>query len=115
MCSLLFIIKAFNIFILFVCVWGRFSLGTDLHAHALVAVIGGEEEHFEDFGESNSASDLLLANQEEARAAPEGEGAPEPHPHAGSPAHRPPILLSPRYTHTRKHAHNKQCNTLCIH
>ncbi|TSL82510.1 Glycogen debranching enzyme [Bagarius yarrelli] len=37
----------------------RFSLGSDLHGHALVAVIGGEEEHFEDFGESNSASDLL--------------------------------------------------------
>ncbi|KAF5903990.1 rab11 family-interacting protein 3 isoform X1, partial [Clarias magur] len=73
----------------------RFSLGSDLHGHALVAVIGGEEEHFEDFGESNSASDLLLANQEEARAAPEGEGNPEPHPHAGSPVRRPPMLLSP--------------------
>ncbi|KAM9489337.1 rab11 family-interacting protein 3 isoform 2-T2 [Clarias gariepinus] len=73
----------------------RFSLGSDLHGHALVAVIGGEEEHFEDFGESNSASDLLLANQEEARAAPEGEGDPEPHPHAGSPVRRPPMLLSP--------------------
>lgn len=73
----------------------RFSLGSDLHGHALVAVIGGEEEHFEDFGESNSTSDLLLANQEEGRAAPEGEGDPEPHPHAGSPVHRPPMLLSP--------------------
>lgn len=76
---------------------GRFSLGSDLHCHALVAVIGGEEEHFEDFGESNSASELLLANQEDGRAAPEGEGDPEPHPHAGSPVHRPPMLLSPRY------------------
>ncbi|KAG7335594.1 hypothetical protein KOW79_000287 [Hemibagrus wyckioides] len=73
----------------------RFSLGSDLHGHALVAVIGGEEEHFEDFGESNSTSDLLLANQEEGRAAPEGEGDPEPHPHAGSPVHRPQMLLSP--------------------
>ncbi|XP_060777159.1 rab11 family-interacting protein 3 isoform X1 [Neoarius graeffei] len=73
----------------------RFSLGSDLHGHALVAVIGGEEEHFEDFGESNSASDLLLANQEEGRAAPEQEGDSEPHPHAGSPVHRPPMLLSP--------------------
>ncbi|MCJ8728395.1 hypothetical protein PDJAM_G00003960 [Pangasius djambal] len=73
----------------------RFSLGSDLHGHALVAVIGGEEEHFEDFGESNSASDLLLADQEERRAAPEGEGDPEPHPHTGSPVHRPPMLLSP--------------------
>ncbi|XP_036446723.1 rab11 family-interacting protein 3 isoform X3 [Colossoma macropomum] len=73
----------------------RFSLGSDLHGHALVAVIGGEEEHFEDFGESDSTSDLLLANQEEGRAAPEGEGDPEPHPHPGSPMHRPPMLLSP--------------------
>ncbi|XP_017556309.1 rab11 family-interacting protein 3 isoform X2 [Pygocentrus nattereri] len=73
----------------------RFSLGSDLHGHALVAVIGGEEEHFEDFGESNSTSDLLLANQEEGRAAPEGEGDPETHPHPGSPMHRPPMLLSP--------------------
>uniref|UniRef100_W5LJT5 RAB11 family interacting protein 3 (class II) n=1 Tax=Astyanax mexicanus TaxID=7994 RepID=W5LJT5_ASTMX len=73
----------------------RFSLGSDLHGNALVAVIGGEEEHFEDFGESNSASDLLLANQEEGRAAPEGEGDPEPHPHQGSPMHRPQMLLSP--------------------
>ncbi|XP_060727170.1 rab11 family-interacting protein 3 isoform X2 [Tachysurus vachellii] len=73
----------------------RFSLGSDLHGHALVAVIGGEEEHFEDFGESNSASDLLLANEEEGRAAPEGEGAPEPHTHTGSPVHRSSMLLSP--------------------
>ncbi|XP_060727171.1 rab11 family-interacting protein 3 isoform X3 [Tachysurus vachellii] len=75
----------------------RFSLGSDLHGHALVAVIGGEEEHFEDFGESNSASDLLLANEEEGRAAPEGEGAPEPHTHTGSPVHRSSMLLSPRH------------------
>ncbi|KAB5586607.1 hypothetical protein PHYPO_G00003640 [Pangasianodon hypophthalmus] len=73
----------------------RFSLGSDLHGHALVAVIGGEEEHFEDFGENNSTSDLLLADQEEGRAAPEGEGDPEPHPHIGSPVRRPPMLLSP--------------------
>lgn len=90
---------------IFLC---RFSLGTDLHGHALVAVIGGEEEHFEDFGESNSTSDLLLVNQEEGREAPEGEGATEPHPHAGSPVHRPPMLLSPRYTHT--HTPNQHCN-----
>ncbi|XP_047666765.1 rab11 family-interacting protein 3 isoform X2 [Tachysurus fulvidraco] len=75
----------------------RFSLGSDLHGHALVAVIGGEEEHFEDFGESNSASDLLLANEEEGRAAPEGEGAPELHLHTGSPVHRSSMLLSPSF------------------
>uniref|UniRef100_A0A8D0D2G1 RAB11 family interacting protein 3 n=1 Tax=Sander lucioperca TaxID=283035 RepID=A0A8D0D2G1_SANLU len=31
----------------------RFSLNSELHNHSLVTVIGGEEEHFEDFGESN--------------------------------------------------------------
>uniref|UniRef100_A0AAZ1XQ65 FIP-RBD domain-containing protein n=1 Tax=Oreochromis aureus TaxID=47969 RepID=A0AAZ1XQ65_OREAU len=29
----------------------RFSLNSELHNHSLVTVIGGEEEHFEDFGE----------------------------------------------------------------
>ncbi|XP_054913791.1 rab11 family-interacting protein 3 isoform X3 [Poeciliopsis prolifica] len=37
----------------------RFSLTSELHSHSLVTVISGEEEHFEDFGESNT-SDLLL-------------------------------------------------------
>lgn len=37
----------------------RFSLNSELHGHSLVSVIGGEEEHFEDFGESNT-SELLL-------------------------------------------------------
>ncbi|TNN03978.1 hypothetical protein fugu_001007 [Takifugu bimaculatus] len=39
----------------------RFSLNSELHSHkpALLTVIGGEEEHFEDFGESNT-SELLL-------------------------------------------------------
>ncbi|XP_044034492.1 rab11 family-interacting protein 3 isoform X3 [Siniperca chuatsi] len=36
----------------------RFSLNSELHNHSLVTVIGGEEEHFEDFGESNT-SELL--------------------------------------------------------
>ncbi|XP_031417570.1 rab11 family-interacting protein 3 isoform X1 [Clupea harengus] len=71
----------------------RFSLGADLHGHALSAVIGGEEEHFEDFGESNT-SDLLLANHEEGRPGPEGAGDPEPHLHPGSP-NRCPQVLSP--------------------
>ncbi|XP_062382429.1 rab11 family-interacting protein 3 isoform X2 [Sardina pilchardus] len=69
----------------------RFSLGADLHGHALSAVIGGEEEHFEDFGESNT-SDLLLANHEEGRPGPEDAGDPEPHPHPGSPKLCPPVL-----------------------
>lgn len=39
----------------------RFSLNAELHNHSssLVTVIGGEEEHFEDFGESNT-SELRL-------------------------------------------------------
>lgn len=71
-------------------------LGSDLNGHTTVAVIGGEEEHFEDFGESNNASDLLFANQEEGRVAPEGEGHAEHLPHPDSPLPRPLMLLSPR-------------------
>ncbi|KAK6329030.1 hypothetical protein J4Q44_G00010080 [Coregonus suidteri] len=48
----------------------RFSLSSELHNHTLVTVIGGEEEHFEDFGESNT-SELLLDTTEEGT---EGEG-----------------------------------------
>ncbi|CAM4723911.1 unnamed protein product [Leuciscus chuanchicus] len=73
----------------------RFTLGSDLNGHTVVAVIGGEEEHFEDFGESNNSSDLLLANQEEGRAGPDGEGDEEPLPHSESPLPRPLMLLSP--------------------
>ncbi|CAJ1080880.1 rab11 family-interacting protein 3 isoform X1 [Xyrichtys novacula] len=42
----------------------RFSLNSELHNHSLVTVIGGEEEHFEDFGESNT-SELLLESSVE--------------------------------------------------
>ncbi|XP_057682053.1 rab11 family-interacting protein 3 isoform X2 [Corythoichthys intestinalis] len=42
----------------------RFSLNSELHNASLVAVIGGEEEHFEDFGESNN-SELLLESGED--------------------------------------------------
>uniref|UniRef100_A0A3Q2YZJ5 RAB11 family interacting protein 3 (class II) n=1 Tax=Hippocampus comes TaxID=109280 RepID=A0A3Q2YZJ5_HIPCM len=42
----------------------RFSLNSELHNPSLVAVIGGEEEHFEDFGESNT-SEMLLESAEE--------------------------------------------------
>ncbi|XP_047464469.1 rab11 family-interacting protein 3 [Mugil cephalus] len=48
----------------------RFSLNSDHHNHSVVTVIGGEEEHFEDFGESNT-SELLLESRVEG---PEGEG-----------------------------------------
>ncbi|XP_023142833.2 rab11 family-interacting protein 3 isoform X1 [Amphiprion ocellaris] len=67
----------------------RFSLNSELHNHSLVTVIGGEEEHFEDFGESNT-SELLLETSVEG---PEGEG--------DSPLTQPPeqvngsSLLSP--------------------
>ncbi|XP_039643626.1 rab11 family-interacting protein 3 isoform X3 [Perca fluviatilis] len=69
----------------------RFSLNSELHNHSLVTVIGGEEEHFEDFGESNS-SELLLESSVEGT---EGEGH--------SPLVQPPeqingsSLLSPRH------------------
>ncbi|KAG7507899.1 rab11 family-interacting 3 isoform X2 [Solea senegalensis] len=48
----------------------RFSLNSELHNHSLVTVIGGEEEHFEDFGESNT-SELLLESSVDGT---EGEG-----------------------------------------
>ncbi|KAM7370925.1 hypothetical protein PAMP_010435 [Pampus punctatissimus] len=48
----------------------RFSLNSDHHNHSLVTVIGGEEEHFEDFGESNT-SELLLESSVEGT---KGEG-----------------------------------------
>uniref|UniRef100_A0A4W5KGC3 RAB11 family interacting protein 3 (class II) n=1 Tax=Hucho hucho TaxID=62062 RepID=A0A4W5KGC3_9TELE len=41
----------------------RFSLSSQLHSHSLVTVIGREEEHFEDFGESNT-SELLDTTEE---------------------------------------------------
>ncbi|KAM6951329.1 rab11 family-interacting protein 3 isoform 2-T2 [Aplochiton taeniatus] len=47
----------------------RFSLNSELHSNSLVTVIGGEEEHFEDFGESNTSE--LLETTEEGT---EGEG-----------------------------------------
>ncbi|XP_024243296.1 rab11 family-interacting protein 3 isoform X2 [Oncorhynchus tshawytscha] len=48
----------------------RFSLSSELHSLSLVTVIGREEEHFEDFGESNT-SELLLDTTEEGT---DGEG-----------------------------------------
>ncbi|KAG5854613.1 hypothetical protein ANANG_G00039680 [Anguilla anguilla] len=63
----------------------RLSLGSELNSHSLVTVIGGEEEHFEDFGESHDL-DLLL----ESPGAPLGEGSPAGQLHCSS------LLLSPR-------------------
>ncbi|XP_061765262.1 rab11 family-interacting protein 3 isoform X2 [Nerophis ophidion] len=45
----------------------RFSLNSELHNPSLGTVIGGEEEHFEDFGESNT-SELLLENNQDGVA-----------------------------------------------
>lgn len=44
----------------------RFSLHPELHNDkpTLVTVIGGEEEHFEDFGESNTSELLLESSME---------------------------------------------------
>ncbi|XP_077101494.1 rab11 family-interacting protein 3 isoform X2 [Siphateles boraxobius] len=96
----------------------RFTLGSDLNGHTVVAVIGGEEEHFEDFGESNNASDLLLANQEEGRAGPDGEGDEEPLPHSESPLPRPLMLLSPssskRMSSKKAARHLQQSNNLDV-
>lgn len=71
----------------------RFTLSSELHSHkpTLVTVIGGEEEHFEDFGESNT-SELLLESSTDGT---EQQG--------GSPLLQTPeqvngsALLSPRY------------------
>lgn len=77
----------------------RFSLNSELHDHSLVTVIGGEEEHFEDFGESNT-SELLETNE---GSEGEGEGVP-------SLLQTPDqvdcssLLLSPRYGATRSTA-----------
>ncbi|XP_051737872.1 rab11 family-interacting protein 3 isoform X2 [Ctenopharyngodon idella] len=96
----------------------RFTLGSDLNGHTLVAVIGGEEEHFEDFGESNNTSDLLLADHEEGRAVPDGEGDAEPLPHSDSPLPRPLMLLSPssskRMSSKKAARHLQQSNNLDV-
>ncbi|XP_048870429.1 rab11 family-interacting protein 3 isoform X1 [Brienomyrus brachyistius] len=60
------------------------SLCSELNNHSLVTVISGEEEHFEDFGESND-SELLL----EAPDGMEGECTP------GSQGRNSTLLLSP--------------------
>ncbi|KAK2870403.1 hypothetical protein Q8A67_024795 [Cirrhinus molitorella] len=96
----------------------RFTLGSDLNGHTLVAVIGGEEEHFEDFGESNNTSDLLLANQDDEGAGPDGEGDTEPLPLPDSPLPRPLMLLSPssskRLSSKKAARHLQQSGTLDV-
>lgn len=70
----------------------RFSLSSELHSHTLVTVIGGDEEHFEDFGESNT-SELLLDTTEEGT---EGEGDSS-HLQTPNQSNCSSLLLSPRY------------------
>ncbi|XP_028845079.1 rab11 family-interacting protein 3 isoform X2 [Denticeps clupeoides] len=91
----------------------RYSLSADLHGHALTAVIGGEEEHFEDFGESNT-SELLLANHEEGRAGLDGDGDPEPPNHPGSPLRCPTVVTpsSGKRLSSKKAARLLQSSTL---
>ncbi|KAJ8245792.1 hypothetical protein GJAV_G00260370 [Gymnothorax javanicus] len=62
----------------------RLSLSSELNSHSLVTVIGGEEEHFEDFGESHTL-DLLV----ESPDGPAGEESP------ASPMRCSSMLLSP--------------------
>lgn len=51
----------------------RFSLNSELHSHSLVTVIGGEEEHFEDFGDSNNQE--LLETTGEGSEGEEGDSS----------------------------------------
>ncbi|XP_036408980.1 rab11 family-interacting protein 3-like isoform X1 [Megalops cyprinoides] len=63
----------------------RLSLGSELNSHSLVTVVGGEEEHFEDFGEGHD-SELAL---DSPAGATEEEGS------SAGQVQRPSMLLSP--------------------
>ncbi|XP_074475105.1 rab11 family-interacting protein 3 isoform X2 [Sebastes fasciatus] len=67
----------------------RFSLNSEHHNHSLVTVIGGEEEHFEDFGESNTSELLLESGVEGTEVGGESPLAQPPEQINGS------SLLSP--------------------
>lgn len=69
----------------------RFSLNSELHNHSLVTVIGGEEEHFEDFGESNT-SELLLESSVEGTEGEADSSLVQPLEQVNGSS-----LLSPRY------------------
>lgn len=71
----------------------RFSLNSELHSHksALLTVIGGEEEHFEDFGESNT-SELLLESTVDGTEQPSDSQLLQPPKQVNGSS-----LLSPRY------------------
>ncbi|KAF7204607.1 transcript variant X3 [Nothobranchius furzeri] len=67
----------------------RFSLNSELHNHSLVTVIGGEEEHFEDFGESNTSELILESSVDGCRVEGDSLLSPPPEHANGS------LLLSP--------------------
>lgn len=71
----------------------RFSLNSELHSHkpALLTVIGGEEEHFEDFGESNTSELLLDSTVDGTEQPSDSHLLQTPEQVNGS------SLLSPRY------------------
>ena len=59
-----------------VCVCCRFSLNSELQDLSLVTVMGGgEEEHFEDFGENHGA-ELLEGGVEDQEEGPAEDGGP---------------------------------------
>lgn len=80
----------------------RFSLNSELHNHqpTLVTVIGGEEEHFEDFGESNTSELLLESSVEGTEEQGNSPLAQSPEQVNGS------SLLSPRYELASQHKPN---------
>uniref|UniRef100_A0A1A7WZW3 RAB11 family interacting protein 3 (Class II) n=1 Tax=Iconisemion striatum TaxID=60296 RepID=A0A1A7WZW3_9TELE len=67
----------------------RFSLNSELHNHSLVTVIGGEEEHFEDFGESTT-SELILESSIDGSGVEGDSLLSQPPEHANGS-----LLLSP--------------------
>lgn len=69
----------------------RFSLNSEHHNHSLVTVIGGEEEHFEDFGESNTSELLLESSVEGSMGQGDSPLTQTPEQVNGS------SVLSPRY------------------
>uniref|UniRef100_A0A8C9W407 RAB11 family interacting protein 3 (class II) n=1 Tax=Scleropages formosus TaxID=113540 RepID=A0A8C9W407_SCLFO len=72
-------------------------------SHSLVTVIGGEEEHFEDFGEGND-SELLL----------EGPDNMEKEHRSENQAHSSTLLLSPRVCPSHECRHLLQSSTLTL-
>lgn len=70
-----------------------FSLNSELHSHqpAMVTMISGEEEHFEDFGESNTSELVLESIVEVTEEKVDSPLVKTPEQVNGS------SLLSPRY------------------